>query len=346
MQMARIALAAAFLIGASNASAGTDKVALVVSGTAADHARELATTTIESIARETGLSLTKPAVTAKETAAIKGCATAARAWSCVSSMLRDKEVQQVAFVSLVNDTGPDSSPMIVITEQVIVAHLDAAVTGQRFCVRCTDDVLVNVTTELTRALFQEIEVRSGRTVVAVKSTPRGARILFDGNSVGATDRSFNTFPGKHTVVLELDGYQREPRLVEAAVDKTSEVSVTMRPLRQSSIEDHGGERCEPSPPGSLPPTRLAPKLVIGAGALALVAGVIVLALDENPTAKSAGMEQPRVYYDTTAPGVGLVIGGAVAGVGGYLWWRYTRSTVTPALAAIPGGATVGISRAF
>lgn len=348
VRIPRLLLVAALLIGSSNASADTDRIALLVSGTAADHARELAATTIESIAHDTGHPLTSPTFTAKEAAAIKRCVTTPRAWSCVAPVVHDKELQQVVVVSLANDTGPDSSPMVVVTEQIIVARLDAAVAEQRFCVRCTDDVLVNVTSELTRSLFQQIEVRSGRIVVDIKSTPRGARILFDGNSMGATDRSFNTFPGKHKVVLELDGYQRESRTVEAALDKTSELSVTMRPITRpsSSNERHDGERCEPYAPGSPPSSSLAPKVAMAAGALAVVTGGVLLAFNESPHAELAGKEQPHFYRDTLTPGVSLMVGGVVAAASGYLWWRYTRSTLAPALALAPGGATVGITKAF
>ena len=346
VRIPRILPIAALLIGTASARADTDKIALLVSGTATAHASDLVGTTIESIARDTGRLLTKPTFTAKETATIKRCVTTPHAWSCIAPAIHDKELQQVAVVSLANDTGPDSSPMVVVTEQVIVAQLDATVTEQRFCVRCTDDVLINVTSELTRSLFHEIEVRSGRTVVDIKSTPRGARILFDGNSMGATDRSFSTFPGKHTVVLELDGYQRVSRTVEAALDKTSELSVTMRPLIRTPNERHDSERCESDSPGSMTSHSLAPKLAMGAGAMAVVAGVIVLAFNEHPKDQPAGTEQPRVYYSTMAPGIGLVVGGAVVGAGGYLWWRYTRSTVAPAITPAPGGATVGITKAF
>jgi hypothetical protein len=266
-------------------------------------------------------------------------------------VIRDKEIRQLTVLSVANDTAADRGPMVVLTEQIIVADLDAAVSAQRFCVRCTDDVLSNMTGELTRSLLQEIEVRSGRTVVSIKSTPRGARITFDGNSMGATDRSFNTFPGTHTVVLELDGYTRESRTLEATLDRTSELSIIMRPpnLRLSAVaaaEHHDAERCEHDAPGAPTTSSLAPKLTIALGATAVVAGAIAIAFNQHPTTAHPGTEQPPIYYDTMRPGVGLVIGGAVVGVGGYLWWRYTRSTVIPAVAPMLNGATVAVTRAF
>jgi hypothetical protein len=341
---ARVAVIAVTLLGLVHAPAhaSANKTALLVSGTATPHQRELAASTIEAIARDAGAPVAKASFSAKEATTIAGCVTAPQAWNCVASVIRGRGLEQVAIVSLVNDTSPDSSPMVIITEQIIVMNLDTAISAQRFCVRCTDDVLVNVTSELTRTMFQDIAVRSGRTVVTITSTPRGARLVFDGNSIGATDRSFSTFPGKHTVELELDGYRRESRAVEAALDKTSVLSVTMRPLNAPPEASADGHR-DAQPAQATP---LAPKLAVGAGALAVIAGVIVFALDEKSLTAPKGTEQRRQYYDTTVPGIALVVGGVIAGVGGYLGWRHTRSTVAPVVAPMPGGVTVGLTKVF
>lgn len=274
-----IALLAVFgWIGVAPARADAEKVVLLVSGDATPHERDLAGATFEAIARNAGLAVARSGFTVREASGISACVTAPRAWSCATPTVRGKGLDHVAIISLAHDTTPDSSPMVVITEQVLVARLDAAVVAQRFCVRCTDDVLTSTTTELTRSVLQEIAVRSGRTVAAIKSTPRGARILFDGQSMGATDRSFNTFPGVHTVVLELDGYHQETRTIEAALDRTSELSIVMRRLDASPTDAHGS--------GSVTSTgthsSLAPKLAIGIGAAAVAAGAVVLAFNQAP----------------------------------------------------------------
>jgi len=324
------------------AAADSDRVALLVTASATPHARDVAASTIGAVTRERDFLLVTPTFTAKEVAAITECVTAPQAWTCVAPVVRGKGLQQVAVVSLVASTSKDGSPMLVITEQILVSNLDAAIGAQRFCVRCTDDVLVRSTSELTHALFQEIAVRGGRTVVAINSTPRGARITFDSVSMGATDRSFNTFPGTHAVVLDLDGYQRETRSIDAALDKTSELSVTMHPLRSAD---------NPADPLTTQTrtqgrTTLAPKLAMGIGALAVVTGAIVLAFDQGAETKASGAEQRRYYYDTTAPGIVLIAGGAVVGIGGFLWWHFTKSTTAPTVAPVAGGAVIGITKDF
>lgn len=330
-------------VSAAPTNAQAEKLGLLVSGTASAHERELAETAVETMARTAGLAVAKPGFTAREASTLNACVTAPQAWSCVSPTVRGKGLDHLALISLAPDTGPDSSPMIVITAQIIVARLDAAIVSQRFCVRCTDDVLAKTTTDLTRSVLQEVAVRSGRTVVTINSVPRGARIVFDGQPMGATDRSFNTYPGVHTVVLELDGYRQESRTVEAKLDKTSELSLSMRSVASPAQPDdpHGGGTAEPAT------APLAPKLVMGAGALAVVGGSIALAFNHSAAVAPIGTEQPQHYRDTIAPGIGLVIGGAVVGLGGYLWWHYTRPpAVTPSVALLPGGASIGVATSF
>jgi hypothetical protein len=334
-------IAAFWFLGTASANANPEKMALLVSGAATAHERELAETTFEAIARSAGLTVARSGFTAREASAINACVTAPQAWSCATPTVKGKGLDHVAIISLAPETAPDSSPMVVITAQVLVARLDAAVVSQRFCVRCTDDVLTTTTTELTRSVLKEIAVRSGRTVVTINSTPRGARILFDGQSMGATDRSFNTFPGVHTVVLELDGYRQETRTVQATLDRTSELSLTMRPLEAPPAND-ARDTGEAKPAQA----SLMPKLAMGIGALAIIGGGVALALNQGPIVAPFGTEQPQHYRDTVAPAIGLMIGGAAVGLGGYFWWRYTRAQVAPSVVPLPGGASIGIAASF
>jgi len=318
-----VLLATVLLGGATHATADPDRTALVVSGTATPHARALATATIEAAVRDAGASLARQTFTSSEEASLKACVTAAQAWRCIAPAIRDKGLDQVALVSLVMGTSFDGSPMITLIEQIIVAKLDAAIEAQRVCTRCTDDLLVEVVAELTRVVLQEISVRSDRSIVTLHSTPRGARITFDGSPAGATDRSFPTFLGTHTVVLELEGYQRETRAIDAVLDRTIELTVAMRPT-----------------------ARLAPRLTVGLGGLAMIAGAVVLVFDEGPVTQPIGTEQPARYRDTIAPGLGLVLSGAALGAGGLLWWEFTRSTMAPTVAPMAGGAVIGVTNAF
>jgi hypothetical protein len=346
LAVSAVVLAAVLLGGATHAMADRARTALLVWGTTTSHARTLATTTIEAAARNTGVPFANQTFSPGEEATLKACATVPQAWTCIAPMIRDKGLDQVALVSLVMSTSSDGSPMIVLTAQIIVAKLDAVVGAQRFCTHCSDDLLVESASELTRAVLEEIRVRSGRSVVTVHSTPRGARITLDGAPAGATDRSLSTVPGTHMVVLELEGYQREARAIDAVVDRTIELSVAMRPTpgRLDEPRDPFADRVAPRDP--LRGARLATMLASGFGGLAMIAGAVVLVFDQDPVTQPIGTEQPARYRDTLAPGLGLLLSGAALGAGGLLWWQYRRSTMAPAVAPIAGGAVIGVTNAF
>ena len=69
-------------------------------------------------------------------------------------------------------------------------------------------------------------------------------------------------------------------------------------------------------------------------------------LNQSPEA-DPNKDQPQRYYTTVAPGVAIVAGGAVVGaLGGYLWWRYSKSSASPSVTPTNGGVVVGVSTSF
>jgi hypothetical protein len=214
---------------------------------------------------------------------------------------------------------------------------------KRYCDHCTDDVLGKFTSELTRDVLREVATRSGRTVVSIKSVPRGARITFDQKLVGATDTSFNTYPGTHSLSLELDGYQVENRSVETAEGKTADVNIALAKNTPAGDHDRGSVGSSDGP-GRLP--GYVPWLFIGAGSAAVVTGTVLVLVDSKPS-NDPNSEHSRYYYSTKGPGIVTGIGGVLSvGAGLYLLHRQhvARSmlTVTP----LHGGGAVHWTRSF
>jgi hypothetical protein len=84
------------------------------------------------------------------------------------------------------------------------------------------------------------------------------------------------------------------------------------------------------------PRYLAPTL-IGVGAAALLGGIVMIAIDEDPPPIGP---QPPTLRDTATGGVVLGAIGVVAlGAGAYLWWKRSRSS--PVAALTPDGGYVG-----
>jgi len=89
----------------------------------------------------------------------------------------------------------------------------------------------------------------------------------------------------------------------------------------------------PSSPDAAPHSRLGPALAIGAGAAAIVAGGLLIALDQDPS------PHQRDYYDAAKYGVAsLVAGGVVAVVGITLWLRPRASSSSGAAPRSAGPA--------
>lgn len=88
---------------------------------------------------------------------------------------------------------------------------------------------------------------------------------------------------------------------------------------------------------------LLPYGLMGAGALGVIGGLVMIAVDEDPD--PVGVQSPR-YRDTATAGTVLAIGGAAAvGVGLYLWLTDKPSS-HPVAAVSHDGAVVGWTGRF
>jgi len=342
--------------------------AVVVSGKLEEHDQTLAKTTAEQSLRAAGWALDTRPLSARDTNAITACLHDVAAWPCVSKVVAGRGIRRVAVVGLSRDPTANGVPQVVITERLVLADAELVVLGQRFCERCTDETLVALTTELTKELLQLAALESGRTVLAVKSTPQGARYSVDGVLSGATDAVINIIPGTHIVSIEHEGFESATRTIQAVEGKTSEVTVTLlRLFEQPKVEPPGDHRPSPqlreqrpSPhpePGSSkqPDTvmthrlRVPPPAMLIVGALAVAGGATVLVFNQRDVTKPPNERQPRGYYDTVPAGITAIAGGVViASLGGYLWWKYSRNNTSSAPTATPvaGGAVIGVHRVF
>jgi hypothetical protein len=335
-------------LAAATPAARAERTALAVSGSAPPHARDVTATAVTAELHVHGDDVAKIAIAAKELA----CATADQPWACIAASARGHAATQVALVQVEPSATADGSTTIVVSEQLLADGLDSAATGERYCTHCTDDVLARLAAELTRELAHTVAVMRGRTVISVRSTPRGARITLDGQLEGATDTAIATYPGPHTVSLELEGFQPATRTVDAADGKTAELAIPLVPA-PTAVPTRATSSAAPPPvppPLAPPPAhhrRALPIVVVGLGVAAIAAGGVALALDGSPVIGAHTPIASPYYYTTTGPGIAAIAGGAVvAGVGAYLWWRFARSDTAPAIAATSGGAVLGVSHAF
>jgi hypothetical protein len=275
-------------------------------------------------------------LTESEGSTILACLKGPQQWACVAPVLAGKDLQRLILVGLEPDpaTGTGS---LVISERILLPSSGVTASNQRSCSHCVDETLTRIAFDLTNELLQEAAAGTGKTRLRVQSTPPGAWITLDTTNVGLTDRVTPTFPGRHTVTVQRDGYQSETRTVEVIENQETILAFTLRPS---------------AAPQSTPPANestghpyLVPAAVIGVGAAAVVAGVI---LQLPPDAGPGKGNQPK--YLVNAPGAIAVVGGGVAvAVGVYLWLHATRTTsaaAMPTAAITEGGAVVGWTGRF
>ncbi|MGE0867271.1 MAG: PEGA domain-containing protein [Kofleriaceae bacterium] len=318
-------LLALCLVALATTTAHANTVGAIAVGPVPIGDRSAVANAAEEAAREAGWTLAAGDIPAKDATAVIGCRNEAQPWTCLPSTNPAKDAGRMLLVMIHEQQDEAGSPILVITAKVVAGEQGTAI-DQRFCERCTEGALTTVVRELTKEVLKSSAVRSGRTVLSVKSTPAGAQVSLDGKPVGATDGSFNTYPGRHTITIEKAGYEAERREVETAEGATQEVSVTMRPVDEATPAAHG--------------SRMVPAIVMGVGVAAIVAGGVLIAMDEDPS-KDGG----PTYRDSALPGVVAGVGGVVAlGAGFYLWKRASRST--PTVALTNGGAAIGWAGQF
>lgn len=325
-----------------------DSGAVIVSATSkvAERDRSLALAAAENRLRAAGWDLISKPFTEREREAITTCLHDVEAWPCVAKIVGPRGVRRVAAIALKRDQTVRGTPELVITGRLVLADVELVVLGKRFCEHCTDDTLSELTTELTTELLQQAALESGRTVLAIKSTPQGAIYTVDGTLSSATDATITVVPGTHVVTIEHEGYQTETRTIEAIEGKTAEVMVTLRRFTLF------GGKCALAKHDVPHPSRSLPIALAAVGATAIAGGLIALAFNEPDVTKPANEVQPRWHYNTIPAGITAMAGGAaLAGIGGYLWWRYSRDEARAAIssarvAPVIGGAVIAVDGAF
>src|SRR5205814_5913639 len=130
----------------------------------------------------------------------------------------------------------------------------------------------------------------------------------DGLPVGVTPLDWNVAPGSHMITMRQGNEQPRKRAIVVRGEATElvEMSLAESP-RGQAVEEHD----------TSVPNRTLPLAMMGSGAAAVIAGVVMLAIDQN-----VGPHAPPSVHNSAPAGAAISLGGAVlAGVGAYLLFR-------------------------
>lgn len=313
--------------------------AVLVFGKVSPQQRKLIIDSVVGTAIEDGWAFRRnPADVATDV--VIACLRADKPWRCVAPYLKDQSDQ--LLVVQVELERSDT----VVTMHVLSAANENESTANHFCNVCDDTSLRRAVADVSKQLLRDAAERSGRTAISIRSKPEKAWITLDGKPAGVTNTKRATYPGEHTLMLRQLGYETSTRTVKLVEGKTLEVEVIMVPTGGTTPEPRTPKRPEDRP------SRLASNVLLGAGAIAVIGGGVLIALDEDVT--RAGKHEEH-YFDSAPHGIAATIVGAAAiGTGLYLRLRSpkaasqnkTSSTSTPVLAPLPGGGVLGWSGSF
>lgn len=188
--------------------------------------------------------------------------------------------------------------------------------ARRTCSACTDATMHTTIDEVMTTLAGKQRVDVGTLELSI--TPSTARVRIDGKD-GAAGAALPI--GEHVVEVTADGYASERRSVTIKGGEKLAISIALAPER---------------------PRSKLPLVGAGAGVALAAVGVALIVTSEEDTG-----EKPE-YRDTRLGGIVLTSAGVVA-IAACTWW-YLRSGSTPdsspTIAMVPGGATLGWTRAF
>jgi hypothetical protein len=315
------------VLTSTSAARATNGV-VVVGGSANEHDRKTVSAALETTVRHAGWTLPSKPIPKSDANGLLGCHDTQARWHCVPSSLTNAGVDHVLVAVVENKQAENGVAMVVVTAEVIITDVQQSAFRPYYCERCADDRLSEGSANLAQELLRDLEARSGHTMLSVRTVPPGAIVRLDGNPAGVTDSSFNTSPGKHSVIIEKAGFEREFRAVDLVEGKTTEVVVTLRASDGPVVKPR--------------PSRAVPGAILGVGAAAVAAGVLLYATSESPS-PSGGM----FYTDTKPAGIVVGLSGVVAiGVGAYLWHRSTKRASAPTALMSRDGVMLGWNGAF
>jgi hypothetical protein len=233
---------------------------------------------------------------------------------------------------------------------------------QSFCDPCARAHLEQNTQSLIAGLVRTARTRARPSLLAVRSTPAGARIRLDDKVVGMSDMDFRVYPGRHIVRLEKDGFAAATREIIVDDGEHAEIEVALepepstkeptpttgprpRPAPQKASASQVQVTKEP-PPRAAPRSRLVPWLLVGAGGVALATGGLLLSIDQDVSQRD-GLRNPDPV-DSGKVAIGLGAAGALTVAAGiYLLVRRSDDPAPAPVVSLGGeSAWVGVRGAF
>jgi hypothetical protein len=237
---------------------------------------------------------------------------------------------RVAFIMIQVDRDAAGNDAVTLTGWLFVADGAVRAAERRQCDACRLDALGQAATGLITAMMTATD--AGTATLSLTSSPPGATVAVDGAPVGATPTTYQVAAGTHQVTFTLDGHTPVTHDVTITVGEVKTLDAPLAPAGPGAGKGGRG------------PSRALPYALIGGGAAALLAGVVLVVMDEDPTPSNT--TEPT-YFDSARGGVPLAaVGGLAVGAGIYLLTRSPSKPSGPTAAVSANGAVLGWAGRF
>ncbi len=291
---------------------------------------------VEAVARESGWTITAPALEGRALIDVDGCLERESPLPCLSPILAEHGADHLVYLAV--NASPEDAGVWQLRASVVLPRSDEPALVERTCRACKEEALRAVTRDAVRAAIREAVAAS--TVLEILVSPPGSWVYVDGEGVPTEPRGdkllarARTSAGEHVVTVEKAGMPSALRKVRAEEGEVTQVTIELGVTSQV-------------PEGKGPKRTLRGSLawgLLGLGVVAAASGGVLIALDEDVPAQ--GQPRDRRYFDSAPFGAGLLVAGAATAVAGaaMLWLLPDGSSAQVKVG--PEGAAVSWSKAF
>lgn len=249
------------------------------------------------------------------------------------------------------------------TYQLELELLDVAVgavaaRSQTQCDRCTPESLTTHFGSAVSKLLSE-SVERGRSELSITSTPAGAEVVVNQQSLGKTPLTRMVFSGAVALQVRLDGYVTDERTLETKAGDSQQVDVTLK------TEQEPEPSALLSTEGLGQPKRPAWRLAVGGAAIGVGVGILGLGIaalyldnrcvgsgepsmgDVFANCKTDVPNQAK-FYQTQSLGIGLTVVGSALAIGGAVLVALPprRASIQAFVAPAASGLHLGLRARF
>jgi hypothetical protein len=336
---------AALILAASAGVAYADSAVLILDGGPKDGDKKALSASARSAGEGAGWKLENDTGVPAERDML-ACLQPSHDAKCAANALAKIKPDYAIVLRVMSENGDDLGTLPKGAPRVIRGWMlrrngDLVVSDQGRCDGCRPEELRDAARGVTAELLRRTVALTASSALIIKSQPAGAQVFVDGVPIGATDRRYEVFAGKHTVRLELEGFQTEEYHLDVASGEQKNVDVQMKPT--------GDKRKVARVDGEHPHKSLWPRraLYVAPGAILVVGGGALFALDEDGQRDGQRRQSHRETtveaWTVTAIGAAALTAGIVMLV---LHEKKSDDKPSPTVQIDRGGAVVGISGRF